>query len=104
MGKKRGLLLEQDMFGHKVMLNFNRSDDFHATYYTAATKAATHDYNGTAGYKLVISTQLLRHRSTSALAVCEQFEAAAQAGPHTLSYDTTAASHADGQVGCFRGG
>ena len=76
----------------------------HATYYTAATKAATHDYNGTAGYKLVISTQLLRHRSTSALAVCEQFEAAAQAGPHTLSYDTTAASHADGQVGCFRGG
>ena len=35
MGKKRGLLLEQDMFGHKVMLNFNRSDDFHDTYYTA---------------------------------------------------------------------
>lgn len=35
MGKKRGMLLEQDMFGHNVMLNFNRAGDNHATYYTA---------------------------------------------------------------------
>lgn len=35
MGKKRGLLLDQDMFGHTVRLNFNKKDDFHATYYTA---------------------------------------------------------------------
>jgi len=35
MGKSRGCLLEQDMFGHTVKLNFNRAGDFHATYYTS---------------------------------------------------------------------
>lgn len=34
--------------------------------YQAMPKAATHDYQGTAGYKLVISTHLLQHRSTRA--------------------------------------
>jgi len=35
MGKKRGVLLDQDMFGHTVGLNFNRQGDFHSTYYTS---------------------------------------------------------------------
>jgi uncharacterized membrane protein len=36
MGKKnQGALLNQDMFGYNVELNFNRQGDFHSTYYTA---------------------------------------------------------------------
>jgi len=70
--------------------------------YAATTKAATHDYNGTAGYKIVISTQLLRHRSTTAMVACSSFATDQPSAPYTLSYDTSAAPSADGQVGALR--
>jgi len=66
--------------------------------YEAAPKAATHDYQGTAGNKLVISTQLLQQRSTRAMQVCSAFEEKAAPGPYSLDYDVSAEQHADGQV------
>ena len=35
MGKNKGILLQQDMFGHKLELNFNKAGDQHNTLYTA---------------------------------------------------------------------
>ena len=68
MGRSRGCLLEQDMFGHTVKLNFNKKGDFHATYYTAIMsvliRLAIACYGGITVKKMVLRESDLNSSST----------------------------------------
>lgn len=90
-----------EVYRRKAMLQY-RYDLKRAAYkeevYQAMPKAATHYYQGTAGYKLVISTYLLQHHSTRALQICDAFAEEAAQGPHSLDYDVSAEQDADGKV------
>jgi len=69
--------------------------------YEAAQKADTHDYRGTAGYKIVITSLLVLTEGADALVKCREWQQECGAPPHQLSFDLPAVVDRDGQVrGC----